>query len=135
MRSISIEYHRIHKKKYTIITGIYFCIVLRRFTQKTLLQRVVSRWNVCRQRGRVARRVGFTTVMFAGLTVRLPPKPRCCVLGEDASQQLLYLCLVESNKQQIEEVRSKIQAENSETQATPKRVRDRPTHSASVAFS
>ena len=30
-----------------------------------------------------------------------------------------YLCLVESNKQQIEEVGSKIQAENSETRATP----------------
>ena len=30
-----------------------------------------------------------------------------------------YLCLVESNKQQIEEVGSKIQAENLETRATP----------------
>ena len=29
-----------------------------------------------------------------------------------------YLCLVESNKQQIEKVRSKIQVENSETRAT-----------------
>ena len=46
-----------------------------------------------------------------------------------------YFCLVESNKQQIEEVRSKIQAENWKTRATPKRVWIRPMHSASVAFS
>ena len=46
-----------------------------------------------------------------------------------------YFCWVESNKQQIEEVGSKIQTENSETQATPKRVWIRLTHSASVAFS
>ena len=46
-----------------------------------------------------------------------------------------YLCLVESNKQQIEKVRSKIQAENLETRATPKRVWIRPMHSVSVAFS
>ena len=46
-----------------------------------------------------------------------------------------YLCLVESNKQQIEEVTSKIQTENSETRATLKRVWIRPMHSASVAFS
>ena len=46
-----------------------------------------------------------------------------------------YLCLVESNKQQIEEVTSKIQAENLETRATPKRTRIRPMHSACVAFS
>ena len=129
MRSTSIDYHRIHKKKHTII--LYFCIFLRRFTQETLLQRVVSRRNVCRQRGRVVQRVVFTTVMFARLTVQLPPKPRCCVLGQDNN----YLCLVEPNEQQIEEVRSKIQAENSETQATPKLVWIRPTHSASVAFS
>ena len=31
----------------------------------------------------------------------------------------IYLCLVESNKQQIEEVRSKTQVENSESRATP----------------
>ena len=30
-----------------------------------------------------------------------------------------YLCLMESGKQQIKEVRSKIQPENSETKATP----------------
>ena len=47
----------------------------------------------------------------------------------------IYLCLVESNKQQIEEVRCKIQAENSETGATPKRIWIRLMHSASVAFS
>ena len=33
-----------------------------------------------------------------------------------------YLCLVESNKQQIREVRSKTQPENWQTNATPKRV-------------
>ena len=42
-----------------------------------------------------------------------------------------YLCLVESNKQQIEEVRSKIQAEYSETRATPKRFWIRPIRKAS----
>ena len=46
-----------------------------------------------------------------------------------------YLCLVESGKQQIKEVRSKIQPENSEIKVTPKRVWIRPTHSASSAFS
>ena len=46
-----------------------------------------------------------------------------------------YLCMDEFNKQQIEEVRSKIRAEKSETRATPKLVLIRPMHSASVAFS
>ena len=46
-----------------------------------------------------------------------------------------YLCLMKSNKQQIEEVKSKTQAEISETRSTPKRVWNRPMHSASVAFS
>ena len=46
-----------------------------------------------------------------------------------------YLGLVESNKQQIEKVRSKIQAKNLETRATPKQVWIRPMHSALVAFS
>ena len=41
-----------------------------------------------------------------------------------------YLCLVESGKQQIKEVRSKFKAENSETKATPKRVWIRPKHIA-----
>ena len=43
-----------------------------------------------------------------------------------------YYCLMESNKQQI---RSKTQAENSETKATPKRLWIRPTHSTPVASS
>ena len=55
--------------------------------------------------------------------------PHATVLHEN------YLCLVESNKQQIEVVRSKIPAENSETGNTPKRVWIRPMHRASVAFS
>ena len=46
-----------------------------------------------------------------------------------------YLCLGESNKKQIEEVRSKIEAENSETKATAKRVWIRPMHSDPVALS
>ena len=46
-----------------------------------------------------------------------------------------YLCLVDFDKQEIEEVTSKVQAESSETKATPKRVWIRPMHSASVAFS
>ena len=44
-----------------------------------------------------------------------------------------YLCLVESGKQQIKV--EKIQPENLETKATPKRVWIRPMHSASAAFS
>ena len=46
-----------------------------------------------------------------------------------------YLCLVESGKQQIKEVRSKVQAENLETKGNPERVWIRPTHSASAALS
>ena len=41
---------------------------------------------------------------------------------------------MELNKQQIEEVRRKIQAETLVTRATPKRVWIRPMHSASVAL-
>ena len=46
-----------------------------------------------------------------------------------------YLCLVEFSNQQIKEVRSIIQPENSETKVTSKRVWIGPKHSASVAFS
>ena len=46
-----------------------------------------------------------------------------------------YLCLEEFNKQLIEEVGSKIQAEKSETRAMPKQVWICPMHSVSVAFS
>ena len=46
-----------------------------------------------------------------------------------------YPGLVESDKQQIKEVRSKTQPENSKTKATSKRVWICPMHSASVAFS
>ena len=49
--------------------------------------------------------------------------------------ELLYddfLCLVESNEQQIEEVRSKTQPENSETKKTAKWVWICPTYSPSV---
>ena len=45
-----------------------------------------------------------------------------------------YLCLVKSGKQQIKEVRRKIQTENLEAKATPKQVWIRTTHSASAAF-
>ena len=40
-----------------------------------------------------------------------------------------YLCLVESSKQQIQEVESKTQPENLETKATAQRVWIRPTYS------
>ena len=33
----------------------------------------------------------FSTAMFTRLVVQLPPKPRCCVLGQDASRQLTLL--------------------------------------------
>ena len=46
-----------------------------------------------------------------------------------------YFCLVESNKQQIEEVRCKVQAKNPQTKTAPKRVWIRPTRSAFVALS
>ena len=46
-----------------------------------------------------------------------------------------YLFLVESDRLQIKEVRSKTQMENLETKATPKRVWINPTCSASIAFS
>ena len=65
-----------------------------------------------RQRGRVVRSVVFTTATIARLMVQLPPKPRCCAL--DKMLHGNYLCLVKFNKQQIEEGKSKIQAENSE---------------------
>ena len=42
---------------------------------------------------------------------------------------------MESNKQQIEEVRHKIQAENLETRAAPKLVKIRLMGSVSIAFS
>ena len=35
---------------------------------------------------RVVRSVVFATAMIARLMVQLPPKPRCCVLGYDASR-------------------------------------------------
>ena len=107
------------------------------------------RLNDLTQRGRVVRSVVFTTAMIARLMVQLPPKPRCCVesnkqhITTPTQASLLrpwnkmlhdnYLCLVESNKQQIKEVGSKTQAENSETRSTPKRVWIRPMYA--VAFS
>ena len=45
-----------------------------------------------------------------------------------------YLRLVESDKQQIKEVRSKTQPENSEIKTTPELVWIRVVYSASVAF-
>ena len=44
-----------------------------------------------------------------------------------------YRCLAESGKQQIKEVKKKIQPENLEIKATPKRVWICPMHSASTA--
>ena len=45
-----------------------------------------------------------------------------------------YFCSVESNKQQIKEIRSKIQAKNCETKTTPQRVWIRLMYSASTDF-
>ena len=58
------------------------------------------------------------TAITARLIVQLSPKPRCCAV--DKMLHDCYLCLMESSKQQIEEVKSKTQAENSETKTTPK---------------
>ena len=60
--------------------------------------------------------------------------PNLVVASLDKMLHDNYLCLVESNKQQIKD-RSKIQAEDLETKATPQRVWIRPTHSASVVHS
>ena len=52
--------------------------------------------------------------MIARLMVQLPPNLRCLVVASfDKILYDNYLCWVESNKQQIDEVRSKIQVENS----------------------
>ena len=48
---------------------------------------------------------------------------------------IIFAWWLKSSKQQIKEIRSKIQPENLETKATPKRVWIRPKHSASTAFS
>ena len=73
-----------------------------------------QRGRVNRQRGRVVRSVVFTTAMIARLLVLL------VVASLDKMLYDNYLCLVKSNKQQIEEVRGQIQAENLETRVTPK---------------
>ena len=65
------------------------------------------------QGGVVVRRVGFTTVMIVRLTVQLHPS----LVVESLVNMLHdnYLVLVESNKQQIKEARSRTQSENLET--------------------
>ena len=50
----------------------------------------------------------------------------------DKMNRVNHSCLMESDKQQITEVRSKTEADNSETQSIPKRIS--PMNSASVAF-
>ena len=77
--------------------------------------------------------VVFTTTTIERLMIN--SQPSLVVASLDKMLHDDYLCLVESSKQQIKEVRSIIQPENSETKATPKRVGIRPKHSASVAFS
>ena len=62
----------------------------------------------------VVRSIVFTTTTVARVMVQLPPKLSYCARGETMLHDN-YLCLVESNNQQIVEIRSKIQAENSET--------------------
>ena len=58
----------------------------------------------------MVRSVVFTTAMIARLMVQ--HYPSLVVASLDKMLHDNYLCLVESHKQQIEEVRSKIQAEN-----------------------
>ena len=79
-----------------------------------------------RQRGAVVRSVVFTTTIIAKL--RFNSQLSLVVASLDKMLHDNYLCLEESGKQQIKEVRSKIQPENVETKATPKRVWIRPTH-------
>ena len=85
-----------------------------------------------RQRGIVVRSVVFTTAMIARLW--FSSHPSLVVASLDKILHDNYLCLVESNKQQIKEVRSKTPTKNSGTKATPKRVCIRPMYSASFAF-
>ena len=73
----------------------------------------------CRQRNRVVRRVVFTTAIIARLMNQLHPSLAVSSLNKMLHSN--YLCLEEFK--QIEEVRSKIQAQKSETRATPRRVR------------
>ena len=65
----------------------------------------------------------------------LTPTPNLVAAFLDKMLHDNYLCLVESNRPRIKEVRSKTQTENSETKATPQRVWIRPMNSAFVAFS
>ena len=62
--------------------------------------------------------VVFTTTMISGLMVQLHPNLVAASLDKKLHDD--YLCLVESNEQQIEEVRGKTQADISETKTTPK---------------
>ena len=57
-------------------------------------------------------------------------QPSFVVASLDKMPHNTYVCLVESNKQQIVKVRNKIQAETLETRSTPKQVWIRPMHSA-----
>ena len=81
-------------------------------------------------------------VRLLGMKLTSRNKPFCTagfkkivVVSLDKMFYVSYLCLVESKKQQIKEVRSKTQPENSETKATPKRVWIYLMHNASVTFS
>ena len=80
----------------------------------------------CRQRGRVVRQRRFYDGHDRKVDGSTPTNPRCCqlplTLSLDKMRYDNYLCLVESNKQQIEEIRIKIQVDNSEKRATPARV-------------
>ena len=69
--------------------------------------------KVSRQRGRVIWSVVFTTAMIAKLWFNSHPSLVVTSLNKMLHDN--YLCLVESNEQQIEKIKSKIQAENSET--------------------
>ena len=69
----------------------------------------------------------FSNRQWGRVDPRTPPPPRAYATGLVVAclNKMLhgnYLSLEEFNKTQIDEVRSKIQAEKSETRATPKRV-------------
>ena len=73
--------------------------------------------------------------MIARLMDQLLYHLRLVVASLDKRLRDNYPCLVESNKQQIKEIRIKTLMENSETKTTPQRVWTRPVYCASVAFS
>ena len=120
----SAAYHIWHACRRFATPGTYYVISLIEKIIKANL--IAAAWSSGSERC-------FTTTMIARLMVQLSPKP--VVASLDKMLHDNYLCSVEFNKQQIEEVRYKNQAENADTRATSKRVWVCSMHSASVASS